>query len=67
MSKSLSQDHRIERQAAESKVDLSAAVAELCGKCPACFGTGKVRARIQFTDRRKPCIEEDRPCPVCQK
>lgn len=58
-------DERLERQAIESKKDLSSAVAELMGVCPDCLGKGVLMARIQFTDRRKPCREELRPCPSC--
>lgn len=34
-------------------------------ECPACHGSGQLMARIQYTDRRKPCTEELRPCPFC--
>jgi len=33
--------------------------------CPACNGSGQIMARIQYTDRSKPCTEELRPCPFC--
>lgn len=33
--------------------------------CDGCKGTGKVWARIQPTDRSKPCVEDWRPCPLC--
>lgn len=33
--------------------------------CPACKGAGEVTMRIQYTDRRMPCSEALRTCPVC--
>jgi hypothetical protein len=32
--------------------------------CDGCGGTRRVRARIQFTDRR-PCEEREIDCPLC--
>ena len=34
-------------------------------ECPACKGFRKIMARIQYKDRRKPCTEELRDCPIC--
>jgi hypothetical protein len=33
--------------------------------CPACKGAGEVKMRIQYTDRRRPCAEAMRTCPIC--
>lgn len=36
-------------------------------KCEACKDTGEVEMRIQFTDRRRPCEIQLRPCPFCEE
>jgi hypothetical protein len=56
-------DERLERQAVESKQDASALSRAFC---EACKGSGVVMARVQYTDRSRPCEDRQVPCPICQ-
>lgn len=38
---------------------------EILVTCPACKGSGEIIARIQYTDRRKPCTMQPRVCFLC--
>jgi DnaJ-class molecular chaperone len=33
--------------------------------CPQCHGSGSIMARVQFTDRRRPCQDRPMQCPEC--